>query len=570
MQKREIHYEIKLVSALEKVFPDETPVYRPECMVQTGLKGENVSFQAACTTDAFMKETVTVEIISPVQSWIHVRSVETVPVGRACCPKTDDNYLKTTSGMYPDLLRELKDEKTDLFPGKWRSLWIEIAIPKEAEAGTYEITVCLKKEGHVLCQAKTAIHVCDAVLPDQKIMHTEWFYPDCLADYYRVDVFSEAHWKIIENFLCEYVKRGCNMILTPLFTPALDVAVGQERTTTQLIDVTVQNGKYEFGFEKLKRWVELCKKHGIRYFEMCHLFSQWGAKYAPKIIATVNGKEEKIFGWHTPAVGSYTTFLHAFLPALKEKLREWEIADVTWFHLSDEPREEHLESYRAAKESVEGLLDGFHTFDALSSYEFYRHGLVDKPIPGNNEIEEFLEHGLTDMWTYYCVGQFYEVSNRFMSMPSMRNRIYGLQLYKYKITGILHWGYNFYNTQFSTEHINPYEVTDAGGSFPSGDAFLVYPGKDGHPEESIRMMVHEEALQDLRACELLESLAGREFVMECMEDGLAEPLTFKRYPKSDMYLLQFRNRINREIEKRIRFSRDDILYPTSPQLEENE
>lgn len=30
---------------------------------------------------------------------------------------------------------------------------------------------------------------------------------------------------------------------------------------------------------------------------------------------------------------------------------------------------------------------------------------------------------------------------------------------------------------------------------------------------------------------------------------LAEPLTFKTYPKSDMYLLTLRNRVNREIEK---------------------
>ena len=181
---------------------------------------------------------------------------------------------------------------------------------------------------------------------------------------------------------------------------------------------------------------------------MSHLFSQWGAKYAPKVVAEVDGKEEKIFGWHTPAVGEYTRFLKAFLPQLIEKLKEWNIDQVTYFHISDEPREEHLESYRAAKESLGNMLDGFHTFDALSSYEFYRHGLIDKPIPGNNEIEDFLEHGLTDMWTYYCTGQFYEVSNRFMSMPSARNRIYGVQLYKYKIIGILHWGYNFYDHSF--------------------------------------------------------------------------------------------------------------------------
>lgn len=552
MQMQETKYEMKLIHSLEKVFPDEVPVYRPECMLLTGLKGETVSFQAACTCTSFMKNRVTVTVESPVREHIRVRSVENVPVGRACLPKVDDNYLKTTSGMYPDLLRELKNGQVDIYPGKWRSLWIDIEIPEDIEAGSYPVEIKLSKDGELLCSSETKITVYDAVLPKQKIMHTEWFYIDCLADYYQVPVFSERHWEIIENFLHEYVKRGCNMILTPLFTPALDTGLGEERTTVQLVDVSVKDGTYSFGFDRLKKWVDLCRECGIAYFEMCHLFSQWGAKYAIKVMADVDGKEEKIFGWHTPAVGEYTAFLHAFLPALIEKLREWGIADATYFHLSDEPREEHLESFKAAKESISGLLDGFHTFDALSSYEFYKHGLIDKPVPGNNEIEEFLGHGLTDMWTYYCVGQFYEVSNRFMSMPSLRNRIYGLQLYKYKIIGVLHWGYNFYNTQFSTERINPYIVTDAGGSFPSGDAFLVYPGADGHPEESIRMMVHSQAFYDLRACELLESLAGREFVMELLEEGLCEPLTFKRYPKSDMYLIWLRNRINKEIAKRIK------------------
>ena len=61
------------------------------------------------------------------------------------------------------------------------------------------------------------------------------------------------------------------------------------------------------------------------------------------------------------------------------------------------------------------------------------------------------------------------------------------------------------------------------------------------------MMVHYEALTDLRALELLESLTGKEHVMELIEEELDEPLTFKRYPKSDMYLISLRNRVNREI-----------------------
>ena len=281
---------------------------------------------------------------------------------------------------------------------------------------------------------------------------------------------------------------------------------------------------------------------------MSHLFSQWGANYAPRIVATVEGKEENIFGWHTPAVGEYTNFLHVYLPALKEKLVEWGIADITYFHISDEPGA-HFETFKAAKDSLGDLLEGYHTFDALSTYDFYENGLVDRPIPGNNEIEPFIEHNVPHLWTYYCVGQFYEVSNRFMSMPSARNRIYGAQLFKFDIEGILHWGYNFYNTQFSKEHINPYEITDAGYAFPSGDSFLVYPGADRHPEESIRMMVHDEALNDVRAFKLLASLTSKEHVVELMEENLADPLTFKVYPKSDMYLISLRNKVNREIAK---------------------
>lgn len=547
--KREIQYQMKILSSLEKVFPDEEPVFKTECNKLSGLWGETISFQVAYTGDYFFRERVDLKIISPISKQVRVRTVEQVPVGRPTNNIIDDNYLKTTAGLYPDLLRDIPNGKVYIRSNQWSSLWVDVKLTEEIPAGEYEIEIQLLKENAVIGSAKKKITVIGVSLPKLSIMHTEWFHADCLADYYQVEVFSEEHWKLLENYFKEYVDRCCNMMLVPLFTSPLDTAIGEERTTTQLIDIEVKNNEYIISFDKMKRFIDLCKSCGIEYFEMSHLFSQWGAKYPPKIVATVNGREEKIFGWHTPAIGEYTRFLQTFLPQLVEKLKEWDIADVTYFHISDEPREEHLESFKAAKESLGTMLDGFHTFDALSSYEFYRHGLISKPIPGNNEIEDFLAHGLTDMWTYYCTGQFYEVSNRFMSMPSGRNRIYGIQLYKYDIIGILHWGYNFYNSQYSYKHINPYEITDADNAFPSGDPFLVYPGADGCPEESIRMMVHYEALTDLRALKLLESLTDKEYVMNLIEEDLDEPLTFKRYPKSDMYLISLRNRVNREIAR---------------------
>jgi hypothetical protein len=203
--------EIILLSSLAKVFPDEQPIWQPECIVLSALKGETVSFQAAYTGEMNLKTTAEVLVISPIQDYIHVRSV-TVPVGTACGRETDDNYLKKTSGVYPDVLRELKDGRTDIMPGKWKSLWIDIEVTDNMHPGSFPVEICLKTEEGILCSACTSITVYDAVLPKQKLIHTEWMHADCLADYYRVPVFSEEHWSILKNFLLEYVKRGCKRI----------------------------------------------------------------------------------------------------------------------------------------------------------------------------------------------------------------------------------------------------------------------------------------------------------------------------------------------------------------------
>ena len=214
------------------------------------------------------------------------------------------------------------------------------------------------------------------------------------------------------------------------------------------------------------------------------------------------------------------------------------------FHISDEPGEAHLDSYRRAKEGAAPYLEGFPIYDALSDYRFYEKGLVDHPIPSNDHIGPFLEHQVPGLWTYTCCAQNRKVGNRFFAMPSYRNRILGQQFYKFQIQGFLHWGYNFWYTQYAKEQIDPYQVTDAGRAFPGGDPFSVYPGPDG-PIPSLRLKVFHQALQDLRALELLESLDGPGAAAGCIQDFAG--MTFSRYPRSAQALLDTRERVNRAI-----------------------
>lgn len=430
-----------------------------------------------------------------------------------------------------------------------KALMVEVDTKGQVEAGVYPITFCFNA-GEEKYSEIFELEIIDAYLPEQDIKYSQWFYCDSLKDYYRTETFSEKHFEIIENFAKTAVRYGVNTLLTPVFTPPLDTYVGGERSTMQLVGVEKNKGVYSFDFSLLKRWIEMCNRIGIKYFEISHFFTQWGAKAAPKIMATVDGEYKRIFGWETEATGKdYIEFLKAFIPAFLDYMRSLGSADKRcFFHISDEPNAEQIEDYLSAKSVVVSLLEGYTIIDALSSYEFYSKGVMKNPVVSIQHIEPFIENNADNLWGYYCLCEGKEVSNRFIAMSSHRNRIIGTQIYKFNLEGFLHWGYNFYYNQFSYAFVNPFMSTDGEYFGSAGDAFSVYPGPDGKPWESIRLLVFFDALQDIRAFKLCEQLYGRDYVLNILENGI-EPITFKKYPRNEDYLLKVREIINHAIKQ---------------------
>ena len=317
----------------------------------------------------------------------------------------------------------------------------------------------------------------------------------------------------------------------------------------QLVDVTVGDNGYAFGFERLQRWIDTAERAGMKYFEISHLFTQWGAVNAPKIMATRDGEYVRVFGWETDARGEeYKAFLRAFLTALTGWLKERGLYERCRFHVSDEPNPTSIDNYTDAAAVIKQIVDEDKIIDALSNAEYYDRGIIRHPIPASDMIEPFLQRDIPQLWTYYCCGQYRDVSNRFIAMPAQRTRVIGVQMYKYDIAGFLQWGYNFWNSHLSYHPINPYATTDADGTFPAGDAFTVYPGEDG-PLSSMRQYLFYEALCDIRALRLLESDIGRDAVMALIEpDG--QPVTFSQYPRDRDYLPALRQKVNKLLARK--------------------
>lgn len=536
------------VSSLEKVCADSSLLKRQINSARV-LKGERFSYQAVFSFACEGTDTIeaSIRIESELLPYCNVYRVTSVPARFAAYKhKHDDNYISIREGLYPDILYPVKIEGNCL--GHFilsteygECLWVEIDIPPDAKSGVHSIFFYADcKERGLSAKSVFDLYVEDEVLKKDDFKYTQWLHLDCLADYYGDEIFSENHWKRIEQFIQTASKHGISMLFTPVLTPSLDVDDSGRRKTVQLVDIEKKAGFYSFSFERFHRYASLAKKYGIRYLEIGHLYSQWGAKHPCDAEASVNGKKTLIFGKQVPQNdGEYGNFLALFLPALLTELEKAGFKDKVFFHVSDEPGIRDAERYNAAKDTVKKYIGKYPVLDALSDYDFVKNGIAEIPAAAIDAIEPFLAHRVCPLWAYYCCAQAVDVSNRFFAMPSWRNRILGVLLYISDIDGFLHWGYNFYYTQYSKKLVDPFTQTDALGAFPAGDPFSVYPGKDG-PIASIRLKVFYEALQDRLFLKHMETKHGRSYVIRRLEKEFGGPIDFKNYPHGEKFLLSLR------------------------------
>lgn len=540
------------ISSLEKVGFDHM-LDCDEITRTTVLRGERYSYQVAVKTERHVQARVSVT--SPIIECVKTYAVRNAVMDRnVTVPDgfNDIDYITKDPGLMPDILEPVEDNNNMwmVWPDA-RSLWIEVNIPEDFKPGEYEIrtVVTHADTGDVIADKTMTIEVLDKVTLPQELIYMRATHIDCIADYHNVEVYSERHWELIEAYLKEAIDVGINVVCVPLHTPPVDIAVGSVRTCVQLVDIKYEDGKYTFGFDKLKRFLQLSKKCGAKYFEMVSMFSQWGADCAPNILVEENGEKTFKFGWHVSATApEYVDFLKQYLPAIVGVLREEGVEENTFFSISDEPNEEQYDKYRAASDLLRPLLGNTKSFDAVSKYKFYETGLVEYPVTQLDNLDDVLPHKIPTQWVYYCCFPQYLYTNSFLAYTSQRVRILGVLLYKYNLKGFCHWATNFYNSALSRYHINPYTTTSAEGTYPSGDPFILYPTKNGCIP-SIRGKVTYDAIGDLNLCRTLEQYIGRDAVVKMIDEVAGFDVTFKEYPRHKNYLLDLREKMIEALRK---------------------
>lgn len=515
-----------LSHSLTRYYP-ASPAEDRSSLQLDGARGERLSFQALCRNEDDSPRNVAAAVAAPAGLDVRIRRIGWVPLPHfnTDIPRDELDGIGHVPGYVPDPL--WPDLEVQVGAWETQGYWITVRLEHDAVPGAYQVSVTLTADGVTLSTLTATVVVHPATLRERRQFPvTHWFYADALLDWYRLEPFEERFWEILRAYFLDLVAHGQDTVYVPAFTPPLD---GVKRPS-QLLRVRRTGNRYDLDWSLVRRWVELAKACGLRYFEWTHLFTQWGARQAIRVYQDHGDPDVLLWPPETTATSPiYRTFLAQYLPELERFLHAEGLMDVSFFHLSDEPHgEEHLVAYRAARELLRELAPWMPVMDALSDIAFAREGLTDIPIPAIATAPDFLTEGFP-AWVYFCCGPRGHYLNRLLDTPLLKIRLSGWLFYRLRARGFLHWGYNYWYESQTRHLIDPFQITD-GMRWPGwayGDTFVVYPGPDG-PVDSLRWEIFAEGLQDYA---LLQA-AG----IDPDDASLADIIDFAEFPRDPTWL----------------------------------
>ena len=470
---------------------------------------------------------------------------------RESCP----NIIKVEGDRRLPYYEENENRLIIASPHRTRSLYVTVNEEgKCLMSGEHrvEIEAISLMSGETMEKKTVTVKLIDALLPENDLIYTNWMHYDCLADITGIPVWTDEYFEILKGTVRNAAIHGMTTLLTPAFTPALDTPIGTERANVQLVGVKKTAEGYEFDFALLRRFIEMARECGIKRFEHCHLFSQWGVRTAINVYGEENGKTVRLFGWDTPATDpEYVSFITLYLNKFLELAKEMGIENDLFFHISDEPNESHLENYTHALNTIKSVIGDKPIGDALSDYAFFKKGLVKLPVVRINHANDF-DGRCDSMMLYYTGGEKGgDFTNRLLTNAPWRTRALGLHMFRYNAKGFLQWGYNYYYGRMSKCLVDPLTDPCLYKDMPA-DCYLVYMSRDNKTMPSLREKSMCEAVNDYRALRVLESLIGRDAALRVCRDVLGEDVDIQTIPKSGEAMLALRERINSEIEKNLK------------------
>jgi hypothetical protein len=422
------------------------------------------------------------------------------------------------------------------------NLWCEIQVPSDAVAGQFSGTLKiyshrLFENEEIISQYDFKLTVHGVTLPaplDYKFHLDLWQHLSNIARKHDITLFSEEHFKVIEN----YVKSLAHLGQKNITVIATEIPWSGQRTFNDLDEPTdlfeysyiktikSSDGSFVYDYSVMDRYIELCIHHGIRsrieVFGLCGIWMTEENGYGKAAPDFPDGVRVRYLDSET---GCYKymnceiqirDFIHSLYTHFIEK--KWlELVRIT----ADEPAD--LEIYRKTIKIIleEGPLFKFSI--AINKAEFTTEfdSVMSDATPSLKCLAQdydFIKKNLinrndkTVSWYVCCRPHF---PNTFLKSNLLESRLICLLTYYLGLDGFLRWNYTVWPEK-------PRErLIFRSPEWLAGDMNFVYPGNDGNPLLSLRYKALLRGIEDFELLSMADEVSEttRKYIMDIILKG---------------------------------------------------
>jgi hypothetical protein len=432
------------------------------------------------------------------ESWrIPASAVETLLVGAVPTPEAGP----VCDPLYP--IDTLSFERS-------AALFVRISVPSDTPAGLYQGEFSIVVDGDDVASTALELEVANVDLPDVHewdFFLNVWMNPAAIAGRHGVDMWSDEHFRLLEPYVADLALHGQKTVVAPICYQPWGTQT--RYPYPNLIRWTKRGNEFEFDFSVFDRYVRLHEEHGIDRAIHCYSIAQGPGGSDHSVIEYTDASTDEL-KQITVTLGTpeYADAWGQFFRAFEHHLAHRDWLDKTFIGFDEKPgkvMEQAIEFVREYAAEFKIALAGntreefYPAIDDLSLHiPFDDKGVAQFSPPERSAmgVAQLLDPENSCALTracppkatttfYVCCGP--EFPNTFVHSPLVESRMLPWLALQGGFDGFLRWSYNDWPD-------DPYQHPEFG-PWPTGDAFLVYPGEHG-PISSLRWEQLREGIQD--------------------------------------------------------------------------
>ncbi|ERM83965.1 hypothetical protein P872_01510 [Rhodonellum psychrophilum GCM71 = DSM 17998] len=368
-------------------------------------------------------------------------------------------------------------------------LLLNLNISKNAKTGKYPISVEIK-QGESSFTSSSQLEIIDRTLPSFAELDFKmdfWQYPLSVANYYKVDPWSDAHMKHLGVMFDQLNHINQKAVTTTVFWDIFNTSI--KPLEEMMIQVRRnKDGHYSYDYSNFEKYVKLGFSKGVDQQISVHNLFPWN-----NFLFYFDETQDKVVSSRNlPMSSEYQKFWKAFLEDFSKYLEKKDWLEKVVFFIDERTPEQSIEISKFVKSIEPKFKMGYSGkyYEALSPY------IDDYSLSSNIVLEKKVLDGRRaagHSTTFYT--SCYEKQPNMLMMSNYGDIYFILMLAKAKgYDGFLRWAFNLWSSDIVDNAIYP--------DLPSGDAHFVYP----NGQVSLRYLIIHDALEEVLKIKSKENL----------------------------------------------------------------